>query len=92
MKPGGGYDRVCRMEESHFIDATIFQTKSFDVLSEFALLVYCATCLACSAVLLQKSEKIEKVHFIHINLNDSKFYLDRTTNFLAVLQKFHVKF
>ena len=36
--------------QSHLIDTTIFQTKSFNVLSEFALLVSCATCSASSAI------------------------------------------
>ena len=35
--------------QSHIIDSTIFQTNSFDVLSEFALLVSCTTCSAYSA-------------------------------------------
>ena len=37
--------------QSHLINTTIFQTKSYNVLSEFALLVSCATCSAYSAVL-----------------------------------------
>ena len=51
--------QINTMEEtfqSHLIDTSIFQTKSFDVLSEFALLVSCATCSAYSAVLLRESE------------------------------------
>ena len=57
------------MDESHLIDTTIFQTKSFDVLSEFALLVSSATCSAYSAVLSHESEKMslqkeENIHFI----------------------------
>ena len=44
--------------QSHLIDTTIFQTKLFDVMSEFALLVSCATCSAYSAVLSRESEKI----------------------------------
>ena len=43
--------------QSHLIDTTIFQAKSFDVLSEFALIVSYATCSAYSAVLLHESEK-----------------------------------
>ena len=53
--------RVCRMEEtlqSHLIVTTIFQTKSFDGLSEFAVLVSCATCSAYSAVLSCELEKM----------------------------------
>ena len=40
-------NRVYRMEkslQSYLIDATNFQTKSFDDLSEFTLVVSCATC------------------------------------------------
>jgi len=53
--------RISTTEEtfqSHIIDSTILQTNSFDVLSEFALLVYCTTCLAYSAALSSESEKI----------------------------------
>ena len=51
--------RISTMEEtfqSHLIDATIFQTKSFDFLSEFALLVSITTCSAYSAALSSGSE------------------------------------
>ena len=55
--------------QSHLIDTTNFQTKSFDVLSEFALLVSCVTCSPYSAVLSSESEKMseqkkENIHFI----------------------------
>ena len=55
--------------QSHIIDSTIFQTNSFDVLSEFALLVSCTTCSAYSAVLSSESEKtfqqkLENICFI----------------------------
>ena len=43
--------------QSHIIDSTIFQTNSFDVLSEFALLVSYTTCSAYSAELSSESEK-----------------------------------
>ena len=43
--------------QSHIIDSTIFQTNSFDVLSEFALLISCTTCSAYSAALSSESEK-----------------------------------
>ena len=55
--------------QSHIIDFKIFQTNSFDVLSEFALLVSCTTCSAYSAVLSSESEKtfqqkLENICFI----------------------------
>ena len=43
--------------QSHIIDSTIFQTNSFDFLSEFALLVSCTTCSAYSSALSSESEK-----------------------------------
>ena len=46
--------------QPHLIDTTIFQTKSFDILSEFALLISYATCLIYSAVLLCESEKVSQ--------------------------------
>jgi len=53
--------RISTTEEtfqSHIIDSTIFQTNSFDVLSEFAWLVSCTTCSVYSAMLSSESEKI----------------------------------
>ena len=44
--------------QSHLLDTTIFQTKSLDVLSEFALLVSCVSCSANSAELSRESEKM----------------------------------
>ena len=41
--------------QSHLIDTTIFQTKSFDVLSEFALLVSIATYSAYFALLSREN-------------------------------------
>ena len=65
----------------HLIVSTIFQTKSFDVLSEFALIVSCATCSAYSAVLSCESEKMSqqnKIKYLfHLNkleLEFKKFY------------------
>ena len=46
--------------QSHIIDSTIFQTNSFDVLSEFALLISCATSSAYFAVLSHESDKMSK--------------------------------
>ena len=46
--------------QSHLLDFTIFQTKSLDVLSEFALLVSYVTCSAYSAELLRESEKMSQ--------------------------------
>ena len=43
------------MFSSHLIDTTIFQTKSFDVLSEFALLVSIATYSAYFALLSRET-------------------------------------
>ena len=57
------YPQISTTEEifqSQLIDTTIFQTKSFDVLSEFALLVSCTTYTAYSAVLLSVSEEMFK--------------------------------
>ena len=58
--------------QSHLIDTTIFQTKSFDVLSEFALLISCATCSAYSAVLLHESEKMSQQNTIKYHLTKKK--------------------
>ena len=52
--------RISTMEATfqyHIIDFTIFQTNSFDFLSEFALLVSCTTCSAYSSALSSESEK-----------------------------------
>ena len=46
--------------QSHIIDSTIFQTNSFDVLSEFALLISCTTCSAYSDSLSRESEKMSQ--------------------------------
>jgi len=46
----------------------LINTKSFDVLSEFALLVSCATCSAYSAVLLHESEKMSQQNTIKYHL------------------------
>ena len=46
--------------QSHLIDISIFQTKSFDGLSEFALLVASATCSAYPSVLSCESEKMSQ--------------------------------
>ena len=57
------YPQISTTEEtfqSQLIDTTIFQTKSFDVLSEFALLVSCTPCSAYSAVLSCESEKMSQ--------------------------------
>ena len=57
------YPQISTTEEifqSQLIDTTIFQTKSFDVLSEFALLVASATCSAYPAVLSCESEKMSQ--------------------------------
>ena len=43
------------MFSSHLIDTTIFQTKSFDVLSEFALLVSISTYSAYFALLSRET-------------------------------------
>ena len=57
--------------QSHLPDTTIFQTKSLDVLSEFALLVSCVTCSAYSAELSRESEKMsqqnERTNLFHLN-------------------------
>ena len=61
--------RISTTEEtfqSHIIDSTIFQTNSFDVLSEFALLVSCTTCSAYSSALLSESEKTFQQNFKNI--------------------------
>ena len=64
--------------QSHLINTTIFQTKSFDVLSEFALLVSCPTCSAYSAELLRESEKMsqqkERKFLFHLYFYDSIFF------------------
>ena len=69
--------------QSHIIDSTIFQTNSFDVLSEFALLVSSTTCSAYSSVLSNESEKMFQQNFqnnlFHLNKfdNDSEFFGQR---------------
>ena len=45
---------------STFINTKKFQTKSYDFLSGFALLVSCDTCSVYSAVLLCESEKVSE--------------------------------
>ena len=49
--------------QSHLPDTTIFQTNSFDLLSEFALLVSYTTCSAYSSALSSESEKMFKQNF-----------------------------
>ena len=69
--------------QSDIIDSTIFQTNSFDVLSEFALLVSSTTCSAYSSVLSNESEKMFQQNFqnnlFHLNKfdNDSEFFGQR---------------
>ena len=74
--------------QSHLIDTTIFQTKSFDVLSEFALLISCATCSAYSSV--RESEKMsqqKRKYLYHLNKFECLeiFSWNRTTALLTVL-------
>ena len=52
--------------QSHIIDSTTFQTNSFDVLSEFALLVSYTTCSAYSSALSSESEKTFQQNFKNI--------------------------
>ena len=74
--------------QSHLINTTIFQTKSFDVLSEFALLISCATCSAYSSV--RESEKMsqqKRKYLYHLNKFECLeiFSWNRTTALLTVL-------
>ena len=80
------YTQINTTEEtfqSDIIDSTIFQTNSFDVLSEFALLVSSTTCSAYSSVLSNESEKMFQQNFqnnlFHLNKfdNDSEFFGQR---------------
>ena len=80
------YSQINTTEEtfqSDIIDSTIFQTNSFDVLSEFALLVSSTTCSAYSSVLSNESEKMFQQNFqnnlFHLNKfdNDSEFFGQR---------------
>ena len=48
----------------HIIDSTIFQTNSFDVLSEFALVVSYTTCSAYSSAQSNESEKTFQQNFL----------------------------
>ena len=60
--------------QSHIIDSTTFQTNSFDVLSEFALLVSYATCSAYSALLSGESEYMsqqKRKYLFHLNKLES---------------------
>ena len=59
----GAIPRISTTEatfESHIIDSTIFQTNSFDFLSEFAQLISCSTCSAYSDELSRESEKMSQ--------------------------------
>ena len=55
----------------HIIDSTIFQTNSFDFLSEFAKLISCSTWSAYSDELSRESEKMsqqnERTNLFHLN-------------------------
>ena len=75
--------QINTMEEtfqSHLINTTIFQIKSFDVLSGYALLVSCPTCSAYSAVLLCESEKVSQQKKI---LSFKKMFLEQNNCFAA---------
>ena len=63
--------------QSHIIDSTIFQTNSFDVVSEFALLVSYTTCSAYSSALLHDSEKMSQQNKRKILFHLNKFYMIR---------------
>ena len=63
--------RVLGQDLKKIVVTTFSQTKSFDVLSEFGLLVSCATCSIYSAELSHESEKMsqqnERTNLLHLN-------------------------
>ena len=61
--------------QSHIIYSTIFQTNSFDVLSEFALLVSYTTCSAYSSALLRESEKMSQRNKRKILFHLNRFFM-----------------
>ena len=63
--------------QSHLPDTTIFQTNSFDLLSEFALLVSYTTCSAYSSALLRESEKMSQQNKRKILFHLNKFFMIR---------------
>ena len=74
------HPRISTMEatfQSHLPDTTIFQTNSFDLLSEFALLVSYTTCSAYSSALSRESEKMSQQNKRKILFHLNKFFMIR---------------
>ena len=63
--------------QSHLPDTTIFQTNSFDLLSEFALLVSYTTCSAYSSALSRESEKMSQQNKRKILFHLNNFFMIR---------------
>ena len=61
--------------QSHLPDTTIIQTNSFDLLSEFALLVSYTTCSAYSSALSRESEKMSQQNKRKILFNLNIFFI-----------------
>ena len=81
--------------QTHIIDSTIFQTNSFDFLSEFAQLISCSTCSAYSGELSRESGKMsqqnERTNLFHLNklFMIQIFFLNRATALLTELPDRH---